>query len=73
MATQSAVAKNSSRIPNFFKMPIEERIRALRERGLLTDDDLRLLESGEHTLKLHIADRMIENVVGVMGCRWASD
>ena len=67
MASQSAAPKNSSRIPNFFKMPIEERIRALRERGLLTDDDLRLLESGEHTLKLHLADRMIENVVGVMG------
>ena len=67
MASKSAPAENRSRIPNFFRMDVEERIRALRDRGLLTDDDLRALASGEHTLKLHIADKMIENVVGVFG------
>ena len=67
MASQSARASASSRIPSFFKMDVEARIDALRERGLLTDDDLRALQTGEHTLKLHIADRMIENVVGVFG------
>ncbi len=67
MASQSARASASSRIPNFFKMDVEARVGALRERGLLTDDDLRALQSGEHTLKLHIADKMIENVVGVFG------
>ena len=69
MALSSAQARPaaSSRIPNFFKMGIEERVAALRDRGVLTEEDLRTLASGEHTLKLHIADKMIENVVGVFG------
>jgi hydroxymethylglutaryl-CoA reductase len=48
-------------------MSIRERISALHQRGLLTDDDIQLLASGEHTLKLPVADKMIENVVGVFG------
>ena len=67
MTSQPADADGTSRIPNFFRMPIQARIRALHERGMLTDADLRLLESGEHTLKRHVADKMIENVVGVLG------
>ena len=71
MAFKSAQAESanraSSRIPNFFKMGVDARVEALRERGLLTEDDLRVLKSGDHTLKLHIADKMIENVVGVFG------
>ena len=69
MALSSARASRaaSSRIPNFFKMGIEQRVAALRDRGVLTEEDLRILHSGEHTLKLHIADKMIENVVGVFG------
>ena len=57
----------SSRIPRFFKLDVDARVDALRVRGLLTDDDIRALKSGEHTLKPHIADKMIENVVGVFG------
>ena len=71
MASQSSPASSAgrggSRIPNFFRMDVEQRIGALRHRGLLAEDDLRALRSGEHTLKLHIADKMIENVVGVFG------
>ena len=67
MTSQPADANSTSRIPNFFRLPVPERIRALHERGMLTDADLRLLESGEHTLKRHVADKMIENVVGVLG------
>ena len=63
----STASASGSRIPSFFKMDVEERVDALRQRGLLTDEDLRALRSGEHTLKLHIADKMIENVVGVFG------
>ena len=66
MASESA-PNNGSRIPSFFKMGIEARIAALRDRTALTDDDLRALETGAHTLKLHVADKMIENVVGVFG------
>ena len=58
---------NGSRIPDFFKMDVAERIRALRERELLTRDDARALEQADHTLKLAVADKMIENVVGVLG------
>ena len=56
-----------SRIPSFFKLDVDARVEALRERGLLTDEDIRALKSGEHTLTRHIADKMIENVVGVFG------
>ena len=66
-ASATSAAATSSRIPNFFKLDMEARVDALRERGLLTDEDIRALQSGEHTLKAHIADKMIENVVGVFG------
>ena len=66
MAPTSA-AKRTSRIPNFFRMSIAERITALHERGLLNEDDVRALAQGEHTLPLRVADKMIENVVGVFG------
>ncbi len=56
-----------SRIPNFFKMTIRERLDALRERELLSDDDIALLAAGDHTLRIQTADKMIENVVGVLG------
>jgi hydroxymethylglutaryl-CoA reductase len=67
MASRSAHDSGQSRIPNFFKMSVRERIDALRERGLLSDDDVALLVAGDHTLRLATADKMIENVVGVMG------
>ncbi|MDA1073396.1 MAG: hydroxymethylglutaryl-CoA reductase, partial [Proteobacteria bacterium] len=66
MASKSA-AESGSRIPNFFKMSVAERIRALHERGLLSDQDIQSLASAEHTLRLPVADKMIENVVGVFG------
>src|SRR5580765_5144086 len=34
---------------------------------MLSKDDYLALATGEHTLKVHHADRMIENVIGVMG------
>jgi hydroxymethylglutaryl-CoA reductase len=56
-----------SRIPRFYKLSVEERVRAVHERGLITRSDFRALATGQHTLDLHAADKMIENVVGVMG------
>lgn len=70
MASKSPVdgpAEGGARIPNFFRMSVGERIAALHARGLLSDADVRALASGEHTLRLPVADRMIENVVGVFG------
>jgi len=66
MVSKSA-ASEGARIPNFFKMSIRERIDALHRRGLLDDADLRTLTTGEHTLRLPVADKMIENVIGVFG------
>jgi len=56
-----------SRIPRFYKMSIDERVRAAHDQGLLTDGDFDRLVSGEATLDLNAADKMIENVIGVMG------
>lgn len=55
------------RIPEFYKLSVEERVRAVHERGMLTASDFRSLATGKHTLDLSAADKMIENVVGVMG------
>ncbi len=60
-------AASGSRIPNFFKMTVAERITALRERDLLSEQDIRALATADHTLRLPVADKMIENVVGVFG------
>ena len=57
----------SSRIPNFFRMPVSERIAALHERGLLSATDVAQLVSAQHQLTVNVADKMIENVVGVFG------
>ncbi|MHB1616242.1 MAG: hydroxymethylglutaryl-CoA reductase, degradative [Metallibacterium sp.] len=56
-----------SRFPAFFKLSVSDRVRIIHERGWLSDADYQMLISGEHTLKVHKADKMIENVVGVMG------
>ena len=56
-----------SRIPNFYKLSVAERVRIIHERGLLSMEDYLSLATGKHTLKIHHADKMIENVIGVMG------
>ena len=56
-----------SRIPHFYKMSVAERVRAVRDRGLLSDTDFDLLSAGQATLDLQAADKMIENVIGVLG------
>ncbi len=65
--TQSQPADLGSRIPSFFRLDIGARIAALRDRTALTEEDLVALDTGAHTLKAHLADKMIENVVGVFG------
>lgn len=70
MASESrpdTLVEGGARIPNFFRMSVGERIAALHARGLLSDADVRSLAAGEHTLRLPVADKMIENVVGVFG------
>ncbi|MCL4792851.1 MAG: hydroxymethylglutaryl-CoA reductase, partial [Gammaproteobacteria bacterium] len=48
-------------------MSVAERVRAVHERGLLSDADFDRLSSGRTTLDLQAADKMIENVIGVLG------
>jgi hydroxymethylglutaryl-CoA reductase len=56
-----------SRIPHFYKMTVNERVRTVRDRGLVCLEDYQTLQSGRHTLSVQLADKMIENVIGVMG------
>ena len=65
--SQSQPTTLGSRIPSFFKLGVGARIAALRDRTALTEEDLVALDTGTHTLKIHLADKMIENVVGVFG------
>ena len=58
---------HSSRFPEFYKLSVEDRVRKVREKGLLSKSDYLALSSGEHTLSVQHADKMIENVIGVMG------
>ena len=59
----------SSRISGFYKKPVEERIRLVSEFAGLSDEDVSLLPSGG--LSLDVADRMIENVLGLMAYPFA--
>jgi hydroxymethylglutaryl-CoA reductase len=53
----------SSRIPGFHKKPIKERRQVLTDSGWLDSSDAPLLDQGG--IDLALADRMIENVVGL--------
>ena len=58
---------DKSRIPNFYKMPINERLDAVYEKGLISENDYQLLKNQQQQLDINSADKMIENVIGVMG------
>ena len=62
-----AHAVSRSTIPSFHKLTVPERVRAVRDRGLLSAQDYKALINGEATLDVSSADAMIENVIGVMG------
>ncbi len=59
------VVLRSSRIPGFYKLPVKERINILKELVPLSDEEVNLL-TNSGSLELKVADRMIENVIGVM-------
>jgi len=56
-----------ARIPEFYKLSVSQRVREVRKKGLLSNQDYQALVSGDHTLSIQSADKMIENVIGVMG------
>ncbi len=53
----------SSRISGFYKLPIEERLKIVKEFSKLSDEEAEFLMKGH--LDIELADRMIENVVGM--------
>ena len=55
----------TSLLPSFYKLGIEERLERVKEFAQLTDKDVELLRSGT-SLNLETANRMIENVIGIM-------
>ncbi len=57
----------TSRIPGFFKLSVPERVARIRQIAGLTDDEANLLAASFGALEQGRADRMVENVVGVMG------
>jgi len=55
----------TSRISGFYKLSPKERVQIVKEFAELTDEEVKVLQS-TGSLKLELADRMIENVVGAM-------
>ena len=58
---------NDARISGFYRLPIDERIDALEERGWLDAAAAATLRRGGCVLDAGRADRMVENVIGVFG------
>jgi hydroxymethylglutaryl-CoA reductase len=64
MSTSNSDGKPSgSRIPGFYRLPVDERRRELRQRADLSADDLGTLDRGG--LDVETADRVVENAIGV--------
>ena len=56
-----------SRIPGFYRLTPRERVQTALEHGLLSEEDFKDLARGRAGLDAARADRMIENVIGVLG------
>ncbi len=53
----------SSRIPGFYKLSVDERVKIVKEFAGLTNEEAETLKKG--LLPIEVADHMIENVVGL--------
>lgn len=62
--------EKSSRVPGFYKKPLEERLRIVAEWAGLTEEEVELLRNLGNLSK-DIADAMIENVIGGMSYPFA--
>ena len=57
--------EHTSQISGFYKLSFEDRLKAIRKIADLSDEEIALLKTPS-ALKIEIADRMIENVIGIM-------
>ncbi|MGF1669753.1 MAG: hydroxymethylglutaryl-CoA reductase, degradative [Balneolaceae bacterium] len=64
-STEQLIRK--SRIPKFYKLSVEKRLRILNEEGILNTEDYLALLDQHQVLTADEADKMIENVIGVFG------
>ena len=55
----------TSEISGFYKLSIKDRLQLVREFADLTDEEVKLVQS-TGSLRLELADRMIENVIGAI-------
>ena len=65
-ALEARPERPSSRIPGFYRLDVEDRHRELARRFALTEEDLAVLR-GSGLNGVAIADKMVENCVGVLG------
>jgi len=56
---------DSSEIAGFYKLPVTERVKIIKEFAKLSDEEASVLQKSG-SLALDAADRMIENVIGIM-------
>lgn len=64
--TRTSTTERHSRIAGFYKMSLEQRLTTLLERGVLDERDVQLLSQRSGGLPLTSADKMVENVIGVL-------
>ncbi|HDD64282.1 MAG: hydroxymethylglutaryl-CoA reductase, degradative [Thermoprotei archaeon] len=64
------MSEKTSRLPGFYKLTLEERLKKVAEFANLTDEEVNMLKK-EGNLSLDIAQRMIENVIGTMAYPFA--
>ena len=55
----------------FYRLALSERLSALHTAGVITTTDYAALSSGDITLDRHVAEHLIENVIGVAGLPFA--
>ena len=63
--SESVLVTKTSEISGFYKLTPKERVQLVKKFAALTDEEVNLLQS-TGSLKLDLADRMIENVVGAI-------
>ena len=54
-----------SRIPQFYKHSVQERLNILKDRDVLSTEDYKALTNGRSVPSPEEADKMVENVIGV--------